>query len=375
MNKSILFLVNVDWFFISHRLPIALKALEQGYEVHLACGFTDRYEELARTGLKLHPLPLARGKAGAIQELKALRIIYKNIKKINPDIVHCVSIKPVLYGGLITRLLGTPGRVFSISGLGFVFVAQGLLARIRRFVVGAIYRLALGGAAVRVIFQNRDDQKKISHHCKLEENSSILLRGSGVDLQRYPYVDEPDDNITVTLASRLLKDKGVCEFVEAAEILHKRGCKAKFQLVGDIDLHNPATLTQTEIDALATAGIINVTGFCSDIAGLFASSNIVVLPSYREGLPKVLCEAAACGRAVVTTDVPGCRDAVEPGVTGLLVPVRDSVALADAIQKLIDDPALRRSVGKAGRDLAEREFSIDKVIERHMEIYREFIHE
>jgi glycosyltransferase involved in cell wall biosynthesis len=229
-----------------------------------------------------------------------------------------------------------------------------------------MYRFALGGKNSHVIIQNPDDKAVIN---SIVNVPTTLIRGSGVDLSQYEYIEETNDNIKVSMACRLLKDKGVFEYVEAAKILKQKLSNVEFELYGDIDIHNPASLTLEDIQKIKNDTFVKVYGFSSDISKVFYDSNIVVLPSYREGLPKVLIEAAACGRAVVTTDVPGCRDSIEPDITGLLCKVKDSKSLANIIEKLIIDEELRNNMGKEGRKLAEKEFDIKKVVEKHFEIY------
>lgn len=369
--KKLLFVVNVDWFFLSHRLPIALEALGQGYEVHLATGITDKLDELHSYNLIMHPLSIRRDRSNLVSELRIFVSTFLLFKRINPDIVHLVTIKPVLYGGIAARLAGVPSVVAAISGLGFVFLAKGKKAAIVRSLVSGLYRLALGKRNLRVICQNRDDRETIIHAAGLSLNKVTMISGAGVDLSAYSEKLLPQGTPVVIMASRLLRDKGVHEFVAAARLLKRQEVNVRFWLVGEPDVGNPASVNDTDIAAWRKEGVIELLGYRDDIASLFAQSSIVVLPSYREGLPKVLVEAAACGRAVVTTNVPGCRDAIEPGKSGLLVPVKDPIALADAIQLLIDDSELCHSMGQAGRALAEREFAIEKIVDTHLEIYKE----
>lgn len=371
-NKKLLFIVNVDWFFASHRLPITIAALKEGYEVHVACGITDKKEYLESLGLIIHPINLSRGSTGIAQEFKSFRDIFKVLISVKPDIIHFVTIKPVLYGGIASRLLSVKNRVFSISGMGYVFTSKKKKISILRFFILRLYRLALGGTTSRVIVQNTDDRDILTRYNVIEESQETLIRGSGVDMNTHTFAKEPNGVPVVVMASRLLKDKGVLEFIEAAKILQKKDILTKFKLYGDIDIHNPASLTRNEVNEIKKEGIVEVHGYTDDIAKVFSSSNIIVLPSYREGLPKVLIEAAACGRAVVTTDVPGCRDAIEANETGLLVKVKESEPLAEAIEKLLEDKTLREQMGKAGRELAEKEFDIEKVIDTHLDIYRSF---
>jgi glycosyltransferase involved in cell wall biosynthesis len=292
--------------------------------------------------------------------------------RIRPSIVHLVTIKPVLYGGLAARMARVPSMVAAISGLGALFVANGERVGVLRRLVQAFYRLALGHPNSVVIFQNTDDLAVLDSLGALRPEQARLIRGSGVSLEEYPIRPEPVGGpMVVTMAARLLVDKGVGEFVEAAGILSDRRVPVEFRLIGDPDPGNPATVTEQQLAQWGSVPNLRLLGFRRDIAEQYAQSNIVCLPSYREGLPKSLVEAAACGRTVVTTDVPGCRDAIEPDVSGVLVPPRDARALADAIQDLLEHPEKRRAMSGAGRELAEREFVIEKIVAQHLAIYDE----
>jgi glycosyltransferase involved in cell wall biosynthesis len=373
MKVKIIFLVNVDWFFISHRLPIALKAKEDGYEVHLACNFTEHYDYLSGLGLVLHQISFDRSGSGLLHELKTLQSIRRVFKKIKPDLVHAVTIKPVLYGGIAARTTRIKRMVFAVSGLGLVFVADGLGAKVRRWLVGRMYQFAINVKNSKVIFQNPVDKKVLQEAVSLPESKCEMIRGSGADLTTYNVEPEPNV-ISVVMAARLLREKGVYQFVDAARTLKQRGVDVTFKLVGEPDPGNPNTVTMQELDLWRNEGCIELLGFRQDINQVFAQSNIVVLPSfYGEGLPKVLIEAAACGRAVVTTENPGCLEAIEVNQTGFAVPIKDSIALADAIEKLVVDAELRMQFGKAGRQLAEREFDVDSVVKKHLLIYQDLL--
>jgi len=374
-KKLLLFIVNVDWFFISHRLPIALKALEDGYEVHLLCAITDQAEYLASLGLIVHPFSFSRSGKNIFNELSCFFKLYQKIKSIKPDLVHLVTIKPVLYGGIIARIIHVPAVVSAISGLGFLFVERkGVKARLLRNMVFFLYRLAMSHPNQRVIFQNSTDMNALVVAGGVQKEKSRMIRGSGVDLQGYPMLAEPKGIPIIIMASRLLKDKGVHEFVGTAKNIKSKGVKVRFQLVGEPDYGNPESVTNEELQSWQAEGVVECLGYRSDIAELFSRAHIVVLPSYYgEGLPKVLIEAAACGRAVITTEMPGCRDAIEPNVTGVIVPVRDTFTLGQEIERLMGDDALRQRMGRAGRDLAKREFSIEKVVTAHFGIYQELL--
>jgi glycosyltransferase involved in cell wall biosynthesis len=368
MTRKLLFVVNVDWFFVSHRLPIALAAMEQGYEVHLACALTDKAEQLKALGIRLHALPLSRSGTSVKSEVKSFYHIYQLIKQVRPDVIHMVTIKPVLYAGIASRLLSVNTRVASISGLGFVFMAHGVKAAILRSLVSKLYRLALHRENTQVIFQNPNDRDLFLKQRIIKSEQVTMIRGSGVSLEQYPVQPEPAGTAVVMLVARLLTDKGVLEFVEAARQLKAKQTQVRMVLVGDTD-ENPKSVSSSQLEEWTKQGIVEHWGYSTNVAETMAKSHIVVLPSYREGLPKSLIEAAACGRAVITTDVPGCRDAITPQVTGLLIPVKNAQALADAIELLVNNSNKRQQMGLAGRALAEQAFTIENVIQSHLMIY------
>ena len=372
MKKRLVFVVNVDWFFVSHRLPVALAAIEQGYDVHLICNVTDKASLITSCGISLHPVPLSRSGRGIFSELDSFKSIYRIIKSLGPDIVHAVTIKPVLYGLIAARLCRIPGKVASISGMGYVFIATGLKAFVTRTIVSWLYRLALAGDT-KVIVQNASDKGLITKLGAVKQQNVTLIRGSGVDLAAYNVMPEPQDIPVVMLVARLLIDKGVNEFVSAAKILADKNIPVRMVLVGDIDKGNPKSLSHSQLDKLIADKYVEHWGYSHDVSATMGMANIIVLPSYREGLPKCLIEAAACGRAVITTDVPGCRDAVEPNDTALLVPVKDSVSLSNAITQLLGDNQTRTRMGLQGRQLALRCFDIKSVVSHHLNIYNQLV--
>jgi glycosyltransferase involved in cell wall biosynthesis len=370
---KLLFVVNQLGFFKSHRLPLALAAQAKGFQVHIATAPSDATAEIVALGLTHHAVPLQRGGFNPLSDLRLLWSLACLFLRLRPRVVHLVTIKPVIYGGIAARCMRIPGVIMAISGLGFVFIQKGGWSRVLQIFVQQLYRLATGGNRVRVIFQNQDDCEIFKAFTHLREQQTLLIPGSGVPLSLYRYSPEPMGCVVVTMAARLLIDKGVFEFIAAAEQLQARGIVARFFLAGDLDPDNPSACTADDLRRWREDGVVELLGHCADIPALFSSSHIVVLPSYREGMPKVLLEAAACGRAVVTTDVAGCRDAIEPGITGLLVAARDASGLANAIQSLILDRPTRQAMGQAGRRKAEREFDIAQVVSRHLQLYAEMI--
>jgi glycosyltransferase involved in cell wall biosynthesis len=377
MSKGILlFVVNTTGFFLSHRLPIAQAAKRAGYDIHVATASSESQVELANYGFSHHLIPISRSGVNLFHEIRDLWAMVKLMRDLKPSIVHLVTIKPVLYGGMAARFNKIPGVVAAISGLGMLFTSGGPKKKLIRTLVSHLYGFALNHRNLKVVFQNNHDLEVISNACKLAENKAVLIPGSGVNLNDYPYKPEPEGNIVISFAARLLKDKGVYEYINAARIIKSRESEVQFLLIGKTDPDNPNSVTRAEIDTWRKEGIVEILWHRDDVPDIFSHSNIVCLPSYYgEGLPKVLIEAAACGRPVVTTDHPGCRDAIIDGKTGYLVPVRNCDALAEALEKLIKSQSLRKSMGQAGHELAERKFTIENVVEQHLGIYQQLMNE
>lgn len=372
-KDKILFVINVDWFFLSHRLPIAVKALSEGYEVHVATKITDKAKEIHNYGFILHDIDISRGDLGFFSSLKAFLQLISLYKKINPQLVHLVTIKPIILGGIAARITKVRGVIAAISGLGYIFINQGFWASLRRFFIKMLYKLSLNHPNIRVICQNKNDLHVLREITRLHGDVFTLINGSGVALDKFKFLPCKTQIPNIMMASRLLIDKGVIEFLEAAKILSKKNIKANFILVGEPDLDNPSSITQAQIVEWESEGIIDFWGHRDNMHEVLPLASIVVLPSYREGFPKILIEAAACGRAVITTDVPGCRDAIYNEVTGLLVPMKDSHALADAIEKLVSNMKYCQKMGQEGRSMAEVKFDEKKVIKQHLEIYNQLL--
>jgi len=369
-KRRLLFVVNNPAFFLSHRLPLALGARDAGYEVHVATMDGPTVPQITAHGLIHHVIPMSRSGKNPLTEIQSIYALWRLFRKLRPGIVHAVTIKPVLYGGIAARLAGVPAYVAAVSGLGFIFTRSAQGYDFLRLAATLLYRLALGHPNSRVIFQNTNDRDVLRDAGVIRPGQAVLIRGSGVDLDEFAMLPEPPGAPVAIMAARLLADKGVNEFVAAARLAAGDASGLRWVLAGSPDPGNPASITQATFQQWREEGLVECLGERSDIARLYSEAHIVVLPSYREGLPKSLVEAAACGRAVVTTDVPGCRDAIEPGVSGLLVPPRDAGALARAVLDLAHDAGKRRAMGRAGRSLAEREFDIRKVVQAHLDLYQ-----
>tara|TARA_A100001015_G_C15042712_1_gene740900 strand:- start:3970 stop:5097 length:1128 start_codon:yes stop_codon:yes gene_type:complete len=369
-SKTILFLVNVDWYFISHRLLIAKKAIAKGYNVNVACLDTGRSDEIKAIGAIFINLPISRSSINPFRELNTLIYIHKIFKKVNPDIVHNISIKAVIYGSLISKLFTSIHLVNAISGLGYNFtknrkgVIQKLLIQLLRF--------GFQRKNLTVIFQNEDDELFFKENRIISRNNKIVrIKGSGVDLSKFRKTKLPDfDIIKILLPSRMLWDKGVKELRQASEILEpKYKGKIQFILCGFADKGNRAGVPEHYLKDWHDEIYVNWIGYKKDMVEVYNDCHIVVLPSYREGMPKSLIEACAVGRAIITTNAVGCRDCVDEGINGLKVSVYSSMELAIAIEKLILNQAILIKMGHNSRKKAEKEYDVNNVVSKHLKIY------
>jgi glycosyltransferase involved in cell wall biosynthesis len=365
----LLYVANVAWFFASHRLPLALAARREGYDVHVAAG-PDGELPILEAGLPFHPLPLVRGSAGFAEDLTLLRSLVTLYRHLLPDLVQHISVKPVLFGSLAARHTSVPWVVNAVSGMGTLVLASGARAALRRAMVIPLLRLGSNRPNCRVIFQNVDDRAAYRAAGIVAADRAVLIPGSGVDLVHFNLTPVPDGVPVVVVPARLIYDKGIAEFVEAARLLRSRGVTARFLLAGGLDPHNATAVPAATVEGWVREGLVEWIGHRPDMARVYESASIVCLPSYREGMSKALLEAAASGRAIVTTDTPGCRDCIVADRSGLLVPARNAVALARALQALLEDPPRRAAFGVAGRALAERAFDVRLVIDQHLALYR-----
>lgn len=377
------FVVNHAAFFVSHRLPIALGARNVGYEVALLTGQAGSVSmekiavaTLATEGVSHQRVAFRSASVNPLLELLGLVQLAWRMNQLRPDIVHCASPKGLLYGGLAARLCRVKALVLAVSGMGFAFTNTGKRSFLRT-VVAKIYRslvgFAFGHKNIRVIVQNKDDKALLIASGMVRPDQITLIPGSGVDLKAFVSVSIEKKLPMVLLPARMLLDKGVVEFVEAARALKASAPEWRFVLAGAADYYNPSSVSCEQIEAWQREGIIEWLGHVDDITPWFLQASIVCLPSYREGMPKALLEAAAAGCAVVTTDATGCREAIIPGKTGDLVPVHDSGALAAALLALMHDRARRERYGYAGQKLAIDRYGIDAVVEQTLEIYQSLL--
>jgi glycosyltransferase involved in cell wall biosynthesis len=373
-KRKLFIVVNVDWFFLSHRLPIAKAAQENGYDVTILTQNTGKFDVIKSEGFGVIDVPFKRSGTNVLNEFKIIYSLKKEFSKIKPDVIHNVALKASIYGSIAAKWAKKGKVINAISGLGFVFTNEkaGLLKK----VLISMMKFAFSSSIVHFIFQNPDDFNLFEDKGYASSSNSIIISGSGVDLNEFKYCEPPNgEKIIIVLVARMLEDKGIRDFKEASNILmHEFNNKIKWMLIGPVDNENLSTLSENELHKMSIPGYFEWLGFQENVDELYKKSNIVSLPSYREGLPKSLIEACAIGRPIVTTNAPGCKECVDDGVNGYLVPVGNPLELANKIKLLINDANLRVQFGKNSRLKAENEFSIDGVVQKTINFYSVVCH-
>lgn len=372
-GARLLYFVTEDWYFCSHRLALAHAARQMGYQVTVLTRVNQHGDIIRSQGFNLIPLEIDRGGLNPVRELKTLYKVWQTYTQVRPDIVHHVALKPILYGGLAALFIRDIKSVNLIAGLGAIFSSDRLKARLLKPMVKFFLQTLFRSSTNRVIVQNAEDRDLLINQLRIDADNVALIRGSGVDTQKFYPVPEPAGRVGIGLVSRLLWDKGVGEFVAAVKLLKDRGLDFTAILVGEPDDQNLASVHRTQLQEWHDDGLINWLGYQENIADFWANTHIAVLPSYREGLPKSLLEAASCGRPIVTTDTSGCKEIVQNGVNGFLVPVRDVGKLANAMEKLILSAALRQKMGQAGRKMVEQDLSDEIIIAETLQVYRKLM--
>lgn len=367
---------NTDWYLYNFRLSLARRLREEGAQLLLVSPDGEYGPKLRELGFDWRPLPMERRSLNPFAEARLIATLAGLLKRERIEIVHGFTIKPAIYAGLAGRLAGVKGRVSAVAGLGFVFISDSLKARILRPVVRSLAWVAFGGPDARLIVQNPDDRAAFVDKRLVDPARVRTIPGSGVDLSRFTVtrrVRGEGEPLIVLLAARMLWDKGLAEFVEAARRLKAEGRNIRFLLAGDPDPGNPAACSPEDLKAWVEEGVVEHLGHVADMPRLLGEVDVVALPSYREGLPKTLIEAAGCALPLVTTDVPGCREVVTHEVDGLLSPVREWQGLHAAIARLDDDAGLRRRLGAAAREKALNLFDEQIVLARTLEVYGELL--
>lgn len=361
---------NADRFFLSHRIDLARAAMAEGYKVSLiaASSSEENRVKIEASGVDFIPVELSRQGMNPRYEMKTLLSLRRKYKKIRPNVIHHDTPKPVIYGTLAAWEQRRCGVVNTVTGLGSMFTNLHKGSGVQSL-IGRMYQTALRNPRCVTVFENPDDRELFLKLGWVSQDRHALVRGAGVDTDRFCDMAEPPGAVTVVMPARLLLDKGAKEYALAGKILKERGCEIRLAMVGDIDEGNPSSISQEQLDAWTQAGWVEAWGYQSDMPQVLRKAHIVCLPSYREGLPKALIEGAAAGRALVASDVTGCREICLPEVTGLLVPPRDPVSLADALERLVNSPELRKSLGARGRALVLEHFSMKRVSDAFLEAY------
>lgn len=379
-SPKIILFANTDWYLYNFRLALIEALREEGWEVVLVSPPGDYGERLRALGFRWIPLPFSIRSINPLQELALLKKLVELYRRERPQVVHHFTIKCVIYGSLAARWSGPVARVNAVTGLGHVFTDPGLKAVWFRPLVRCLYRLALGGPRVRTIFQNADDLERFIHWGLVERGNTALIRGSGVDGSRFRRLpgrpegaSSGEQTVKILFASRLLREKGLLELVAAFQKLRTDNPEAELLIAGDLYPDNPSSLTEQELDALGALAGITVLGHVENMVDLLRQVDIVTLPSYREGTPRILIEAAAMELPIVATDIPGCRGLVQHGINGLLIPVKRVTPLATALQQLVVDRRLRVHLGRAGRRIVLADFEQRQVNVRTLSLYNELV--
>jgi glycosyltransferase involved in cell wall biosynthesis len=363
------FVVNEDWAFVSHFFERAVAAQAAGYSVGISAHCGEKRTVLESTDFTLYPHNISRSGTNPFIEIRNLLAMVKVFRKSQPDIIHLIALKPIVIGAIAARIYGKAQVVCAPIGMGYLFSSSDRKARFLQPIVRLVLRRILNLRNTQVIIENDEDCQSLVSGKFVKKSNIQVIKGAGVDLSSYKATPENLDTQIVTMFARVLRDKGILDFVEAAKLVHHEFPKAVFQLVGDCDPGNPTSFSENEVRSWETVGAIKWLGYRTDVPELLAASNIVCLPSYREGLPKTLIEACAAQRAIVATDVTGCREVVAHESNGLLTPVRNPKKLAEAISQLLGDPIQRTIFAKNGRVRAETEFASSIVIQRTLAVY------
>jgi glycosyltransferase involved in cell wall biosynthesis len=374
-KPRLLLLVTEDWYFRSHRLDLARAARDAGMQVSIVTLAEDNGKWITDEGFKYIPIPFVKGGRNPLRELFAVIQLVRLYRRERPDIVHHVAMKPILYGSWAARLTKVPAVVNAFGGLGFVFVAKtSYLMRLMRIGIKAALRFSLGFPNSRVILQITENRDRLVRETIVRRDRTVIIRGVGVDLTTFTPQPEVSGVPVVILASRMLWDKGIGDFVQAARLLKKERIEARCVLVGRLDPGSPTSISEDQLVSWQREGVVEWWGHREDMPAVLGGAHIVVLPTfYGEGIPKILLEACACAKPVVTTPLSGCTEIVRDGDNGFLAPQKDPVALATAIGTLLAKPGLRKRMGMRGREIVVREFSAQQVAEQTLAVYAELL--
>lgn len=370
VRRKVLFVVTEDWYFHSHRLAHAEAAIRAGYDVSVATRESEHGDVIRACGIGLIPFEMTRRGFNPFRECLTILRLAKLYRSHRPDLVHHVALKPVVYGSIAALVARVPATVNAIAGLGYAFTSSDGLARLLKPMIAMLLPRLLNRRGRRVIVQNPDDGD-VLREMGVETHRVVLIPGAGVDPRTFVVAEEAPAPVTILLASRMIWDKGIAAFVDAAGVLGPRFSGVRFVLVGRPDPGNPKAVPEAKLNEWNRSGVIEWWGYRADMPHVLAQSHVVCFPStYGEGIPKILIEAAASGKPIVATDIPGCREVVRNAETGYLVPPGNLDALVNALADLISDPEKRVAMGGRGRVLFEQFFALDQVIAATLALYR-----
>lgn len=369
----LLYLITEDWYFWSHRLDLARAARDAGFEVTVATRVTDHGARILGEGFHLAPISVLRRSRNPFRELCAIAELVQLYRRVRPHLVHHVAMKPILYGSLAAWIGRVPVVLNAFAGLGYAFTEPERRNSMLHSVMRQAFKATVELSRSTVLFQNEADRDQLVVEGIVPSSRTRIIAGSGVDTTEFLVQPSPSGMPLIVLPSRMLWDKGIGEFVQAARNLKANGVEARFALVGRCDEDNPAAIPKMQLDQWVEEGVVEWWGYQEDMASVYGSATVVVLPSYREGLPKVLLEAAACGKALVATDVPGCRDVVRHRSNGILVAPKNPAALASAIGELLADEKIREAMGRCGRELVVAEWSVPGITGQMVRLYHNLL--
>lgn len=367
-----LYVVNSSSFFCSHFLTLAKSVFERGNSVYVIAGDEDKKSIIEDCGFVFKSISLSRSGMNPLTEFNSMMILRHQIKEIQPDVLHLFTIKPIVYAGLALRssfLKRMPMVCYSITGLGSAYLSNSLFGRIAWRLIKILYRISFSVPGSIIILENNDDKMLLAEEGIITDDNSFLVDGAGIDTSKYVPSLNKKSTFTVVLVARLLKDKGIAEYIEAGRILKENSVDVCLQLVGTIDAGNISSMSQCDIDIAHRSGFVEYLGYRADIQDIYSSAHVACLPSYREGLPKSLIEAASCGLPLITTDVPGCRQMISNN-NGILIESRSAASIANAVMTLISDPELRNVMGLNSRSMALERFDFKQVIDTYFKIYK-----
>jgi len=371
VKTKLVYAVSEDWYFLSHRLAMAEAAKQADYEIHVLCNDTGKIGLINSMGFSCHLINFSRKSWSPIKLIFEIILFINLLKKIKPDILHLVSIRPIIVGGIASKFYKIPIKICAMTGLGHIFTSKSIIKRLVRNLFVPLLRFSVKGNIIQILVQNKDDFELMENLSIANKSDITLIRGSGIDINYYKPLALPlEPPIVVGFVSRMLEDKGAGLVIQAAKIIRDETLNIKFLLAGKLDDQNPTSLNYSDIINAHDSGYINWLNEVADVREVWKQSHIAVLPSRREGLPKSLMEAAASRRCLIASDVPGCREIALDGINAILIPPDNVTALVKAIKTLAYDKNLRINYAMESRKLVESDLSSEIVGKLTVSMYQ-----